>query len=455
MVTKMAISKITERRSEAKKTLNYVYRGDGHEHEINLIQHIGGNIFASNPIIFNEFGLAIDAEIEEMDKEFEQQAAQHKGKGEKLFKHYIISLAHNESLEAHEWFEHINDDYLPALGYDDSCRWTACIHNDKDHQHLHIFTCLVKDGGSLVKTHNDAHAGFESMRRLEDKYELQRLDSPQDNWGVHLHQRELKATLGDRDEALSKNWRAIINARFKAIEEESNGKLPSTMSSLVLALAKKNVEVKVRQDDKGNICGISYKADSGPFLSGSKVKKTRLTFKNLQTKEGVCYVPARDNAALGAATLSETFRVSININFQQAKRLINQKASHRVRVRKENRANRENRENRENTAWIDLTFCRTQNERSTLIAIAYIMKFLQDLFDILNNSERMHLTSLRNKCEYYDNKYCTNHLVYNPKKEVVYNLDDIDIDNKIIKDCSYLIDSADSVNNDNDITMTI
>jgi len=364
----MAVHKVTAQRATAAPTLEYIYRGKGHEHDVNLIKHIGGNVFAQDPIERNEFGLPQNVDVTELAKEFEEQAELHKESGRKLFKHYIISLAPGESLEPHQWFEHINNDYLPALGYDNSCKWIACQHDDKQHSHVHIFTCMTKADGELVKSTDDVMLGFDSMRRLENKYDLQKLESPDENWGKHFSKGELKH-YGSRKDAKSSDWGSIIRARFNQIETEHDGKLPNTMTKLVVALANKGIEVKARQDDEGKIIGLSFKADGGPYLAASKIKKSRLTFPNLQKKEGVSYVPERDNAAFGIGNNALNLNVSIQITEHEFK-MIKVLKPKKIRVRR--------RKNGKLSAGIG--FCRDKRARQIMIMTQAIMEILKALF---------------------------------------------------------------------------
>ncbi|MBA6303469.1 relaxase/mobilization nuclease domain-containing protein [Colwellia sp. MB02u-14] len=363
----MTVHKVTARRAKAAPTLSYIYRGEGHEHDVNLIKHIGGNVFTQDPIERNKFGLPENIDVSELAKEFEEQADLHKSKGRKLFKHYIISLAPGEQLEPHQWFEHINSDYLPALGYDNSCKWIACQHDDKEHSHVHIFTCMVKGDGELVKTQNDVMLGFDSIRRLENKYNLQKLESPDQNWGKHFSKGELKH-YGSRKEAESSDWGAIIRARFNQIQTENGGKLPNTMTKLVLALANKGIEVKARLDDEGKIIGLSFKADDGAWLAASRIKKSRLTFPNLQRKEGVSYVPERDNAAFGIGNNELKLSISVDITEVQFAKIKVFKA--KVKVRKRSNAK----------LSAGFTFCSSKQAYQIMIMSQTIMELLKALF---------------------------------------------------------------------------
>jgi hypothetical protein len=390
----MAVHKVTARRATAAPTLKYIYRGEGHEHDVNLIKHIGGNIFSPDPIQRDELGLPNSVNIEQLAQEFEEQAKQHKGSGEKLFKHYIISLAPSESLEPHEWFEHINNDYLHSLGYDQSCKWVACQHDDKDHSHVHVFTCLTKSDGELVKTQNDVMLGFESMRRLESKYNLQALENPPDNWGKHFTKKEMKGC-DSREEVKNNDWAARIRARFNAIESENGGKLPNTMTKLIVALANKGVEVKARQNEEGNITGLSYKADDGPWIAGSRVKASRLTFQNLQVKEGVNYSSERDNPAFGIGNNMMKFNAAVQITNKQYKRIKVLKPNLRVFRRNKKRY---------------ASFCFYDSARARQMAqmVDLVMDILKTLFENLTGIDSdQELVFCYTLDEVFEYEYCS------------------------------------------------
>ncbi|MEE1672858.1 relaxase/mobilization nuclease domain-containing protein [Agarivorans aestuarii] len=412
----MSVFKATIRRSKAEPTLVYMYRGDKHEHEINLIRHIGGNIFSPDPIIRDDItGLPLEVDLEMMIKEFEFHADLHDGKGEKLYKHYIVSLAPGETLEDHEWLEHIQQDLMPSLGYDESTKYVICRHSDRDNEHCHIFACLVKGDGSLVKTNNDVFKGLESMRRLEKKYGLRELESPENNWGHHYSKAKMKGANSDRELAIKRDDAAIIRARFKAIESQNGGKLPGTMTKMVFALARRGVDVKCRQDDNGNIIGISYSADGGSFISGSKVKATRLSFKNLQLKERVSYVPELDNTALlGEWKDAKEFTIQLQITASQFKRIKAKRPPNRAYKIKNRDWNR---------YYVDLSFCRSNYERDLALLFAEIVKLFDVLFGSLSDADFNFMMRLEHQRQWEAYKAELAE-IYEPAQEKVYDAED-------------------------------
>ena len=85
-------------------------------------------MFSNSPLTISN-GKIVDVNVEDIVQEFEIQAEQHRGKGELLFKHYIISLKsedkdedgnvifERESLEPYQWLKMTNE-YMEALCYD-------------------------------------------------------------------------------------------------------------------------------------------------------------------------------------------------------------------------------------------------------------------------------------------------------------------------------------------------
>lgn len=241
----------------------------------------------------------------DLNDEFEAAASFHNGKGEKLFGHYIISLAPGETLTPEQWQDVITE-YMDALGYDEFTKFCGFVHNETQNQHCHILTCRVKmeKGGPLVDDSNDYEKGMACMRRLEKKYGLQIVANPEQGWGKEIKKEEFKYLGGDRETALKaqlegpkKDWAAVIRARVKATWNDAK---PRDMAELVHNLKARGVDIKIRTNKQGEPEGISYKAHgSDVWISGSKVMPKRLTWQNLIKREGIKYSPVKHNAALG------------------------------------------------------------------------------------------------------------------------------------------------------------
>jgi hypothetical protein len=264
----MATHNPKESRPTCESTLAYMYRGENHEHAIGTIAHLGGNLLSPNPIRETSAGVEINLDL--IIQELNTQATLHKGKGEDLFKHYVVSLARGEQLKDYQWLEFITS-YMHALGYDNSTKWTAVEHKDTDCNHVHILACRVKNDkyGSLVSTYKDYELGWPVMREYEKKFGIRQIENPDESFSLNKSKQQLRyeakhGPIVILDEAAS------IRAAFKKLYSE-NGK-PVNMRALVLGLSKCGVAVKVSSNNENEICGISYrlKSGSGKWISGSK-----------------------------------------------------------------------------------------------------------------------------------------------------------------------------------------
>ncbi len=291
------IHKILDFYRDFTARLNYVYRGEGHEHDLRNVAHIGGNILSSDPIARNEIGEVINVDVTELDRELTAQAIMHRGRGELFCSHYIISLAPGETLTTGQW-KLLVEKYMDAMGYDDSTKFTAALHFDSNTEHCHIVACRVKniENYPLVKDSNDYELGLSTIREFEIKYGLRQLQNPDENWGRNFSKEEIKAGVSRvaADEDV-KDDAILIRRKFDDIWKKGK---PGTITELVEQLAIRGVSVQVKTSSNGSIYGINYRIREA-WISGSNIKKSRVTWNKLLHKEGISYESWRDNVALG------------------------------------------------------------------------------------------------------------------------------------------------------------
>ena len=354
-----------------------MYRGDGHEHSLNGFNgqpgviHIGGNIFSDNPISYDENNELI-VDTSDMEAEFEL-AAQNNKTATKKFKHYVISIEKSAQLNESQWLE-VATDYLAALGFDFSHKWTACIHNDSEGecQHIHILASLVSmmPNQNLVSTSNDYAKGWPIMRKWEERLGLQQLVSPgsEEDFGFNFTKNQIKGH-GSRQACIGNDWGAIIRARIKNLYQKE-GK-PKTIRDFALGLAKRNVKLQAVKSEDGKIRGLNYQVlnfkkngeviDS-PLLGGSSIKSSRFTWAKLIQKEGMNYSPDRDNPYIGLAPAPSSLTMCVNLNRKQIR------AVKMLGIRMQPKTN-----------YIDLTFCNTNREKQLAIMIAKLMEVIEEL----------------------------------------------------------------------------
>ncbi|MCC4272189.1 relaxase/mobilization nuclease domain-containing protein [Marinobacter nauticus] len=303
--------KLTYRNSSGK-TLRYIYRGDGHEHEVIDIYHVASQSFAKDPIVRGADGLPVEIDTDLLESELDSLADKNQ-RSDLRFAHYIISLPENEKLPTAQW-EQVVRYYLAALGYDDQSKWTAVLHNDTDNQHVHILACRVVNnpefGYRLISDSNDHDKGMAAMRDLERFFGLKVTPSPAETWGVDLGVAAYKG-LQKRDASFvtDDSWINRIRPRLAYAVERSRG---SSFSSFLQNCRRNGVDPIVKMNPDGYPVGISYGFE-GRYLSGSKIKSTRLTLPALtgqkycsqqkrmmptgRSSEGIIYDHIRDYPA--------------------------------------------------------------------------------------------------------------------------------------------------------------
>lgn len=288
------ISKIKEFIPTFRNRLIYEFAARAQDGEKRKhIEFVGGNLVSPNPFYeFMEDGeRKVFVDVEPIIQEFEGYTSLYSGDSDRLCGHYILSLAVGETLSRDEWAESIKG-YMSDLGYEDTSKYVAVIHRDTDKEHAHIVSSrvrLVQDGRSshfeLVRDSNDRFKGMDSARKIESQFSL--VTPKSDGWSKEVTENSNP----DKDHA------HIIRGISKEIFKSPNR--PRTVSQLVDRFAEKGIQIRVR-DKNGLVEGISYRLASkdGRWITGSTIMSTKLTWQALQ-RNGVSYIPSRDNAKLG------------------------------------------------------------------------------------------------------------------------------------------------------------
>ncbi|SNB59303.1 Relaxase/Mobilisation nuclease domain-containing protein [Marinobacter sp. es.042] len=334
------IHKKKEFSHDAFNRLNYAAGGKGHEHKINGLVFVQGTMTSELKFIESDLpeqhepvrgdtstvpsGVSgnvekcgssegiVGVDFSDLQNEFEAVAGMHCGKGEKLFGHYVISLAEGESLTSDEWGRAMRE-YLSVMGYDETTKFCGFKHADSKCEHLHILTCRVqlKPGGPLVDDSNDYEKGMQAMRVLERKLGLKVVPNPHETWGVDWNKSDFKHWGGSREKVNEaensgrrSDWASVIRGRMAKILEKNK---PRNMTEFAQATKASGISIKIRTNRNDEPEGISYSVEgSGVWIAGSKVKAARLTWQNLIKREGISYDPHKHNLSLGLAPRPET-----------------------------------------------------------------------------------------------------------------------------------------------------
>lgn len=272
-----------------KNRIRYIFGCTKHDHEISSIRMISNNTMSKDPLPGVLQGN--EADLTEMIKEFDQvetlrRFAIDSEKAIKPVFHAMVSLRPGESLTTPQWRQAVTK-YMTDLGFDETNQYVAVMHQDKDHQHVHIVANRIRldDTFSMVKDSNERSISLQSVSGIEDRFNLSKAPKPKDTWGVSITHAELQASIRDNDLPLKHKMIAKIAGAIERTQA-TNG----DMFDFVRSLRKQKVYINLTLNDEGQPKGISFEFD-GKHISGRQLKRSRLTWHKLTTQEGINYDP--------------------------------------------------------------------------------------------------------------------------------------------------------------------
>ena len=257
-------------------------------------RHIGGQISSSDPFQYGEDCKPRHVNIDELASELDIQVTKYRGlgSGKNLIQHYVVSLAPGEKLTDKEWRKVVKK-FMDELGYGNDTIYTACVHTEKDHEHAHIVACRVRHNGKLVPNKNDYAKAVSASRKIEKEFGLKITANPDQTMGVEPTRTEIEL---DKKgiKSLDDDPAVIIRKRIDTVFDAKKAMTQMTMSDFVNLLKEQGVQVKVKLNKEEQPIGINYSLDGNIWISGSKIKKTRTTWKALLATEMIDYKPFRD-----------------------------------------------------------------------------------------------------------------------------------------------------------------
>lgn len=272
-----------------KNRIRYIFGCTKHDHEISGIRTISHNTMSRDPLPGVLQGN--ESDLAEMIKEFDQvetlrRFAIDSDKAIKPVFHAMLSLRPGESLTTPQWRQAVTK-YMTDLGFDESNQYVAVMHQDKDHQHVHIVANRIRldDTFSMVKDSNERSISLESVSGIEDRFNLSKAPKPKDTWGVSISHAELQASIRDGDLPLKHKMIAKIAGAIEATND-----VDGDMFTFTRLLRKQKVYINLTLNEDGQPKGISFEFD-GKHISGRQLKRSRLTWHKLTTQEGINYDP--------------------------------------------------------------------------------------------------------------------------------------------------------------------
>lgn len=272
-----------------KNRIRYIFGCTKHDHSISGIRTISFNTMSTDPLPGVLQGN--ESDLSEMIREFDQVETLRRFTidSEKAIKpvfHAMLSLRPGESLTTPQWRQAVTK-YMTDLGFDESNQYVAVMHQDKDHQHVHIVANRIRlnDDFSMVKDSNERSVSLDSVSGIEDRFGLTKAPKPKDTWGVSITHAELQASIRDCDLPLKHKMIAKIAGAI-----EATNAVDGDMFTFTRLLRKQGVYINLTLNDEGHPKGISFEFD-GKQISGRQLKRSRLTWHKLTTQEGINYDP--------------------------------------------------------------------------------------------------------------------------------------------------------------------
>lgn len=272
-----------------KGRIRYIFGCTKHDHEISGIRTISHNTMSKDPLPGVLQGN--EADLTEMIKEFDQVETLRRfsidsDKPIKPVFHAMLSLRPGESLTTSQWRTAVQT-YMTDLGFDETNQFVAVMHQDKDHQHVHIVANRIRldDTFGMVKDSNERSVSLDSVSGIEDRFGLTKAPRPKDTWGVSITHAELQASIRDNDLPLKHKMIAKIAGAIEATNQAQGD-----MFTFTRLLRKQKVYINLTLNDEGQPKGISFEFD-GKHISGRQLKRSRLTWHKLTTQEGIHYAP--------------------------------------------------------------------------------------------------------------------------------------------------------------------
>ncbi len=271
------ISKITKGES-FKGLLNYLFSKPGAE-------LIGGNILGETA-----YDLAV---------QFEESSLK-SARVQKPVGHFSLSVPSTDKLTQVDWLD-IASNYMKEMGYD--CNKYAVVHHtDRDHDHIHIAACRVREDTGKCTEHDWDYRKSEAVvKKLELDYNLTPSPSSQDK-------ERRSPTTGER-RLLARTGEDSVRVKLQDTIDSLTAVHP-TMPELIDLLKDQGIDVQVKETKTGSM-GISYELD-GVAFSGTHLGRA-YTFNGLQKYRGVEYDPERDDSAIATASSRTPVLTSQNL----------------------------------------------------------------------------------------------------------------------------------------------
>lgn len=209
---------------------------------------IGGNMEGTTP--------------QELTIEFEQ-IRQRNERIQRPVYHCALSLSPGESFTDDTWRD-ISAKYLKAMGFSRN-QYVLVRHTDTEHhEHVHIVANRVRRNGEAVTDSWDFRRSEAILRQLEQEYALTSVVPTWERDRSSPTRRELEQERKTAKPSVRKRLQQLIDRAL------SDDHLVTNLEQLTDRLAESGVSVRLRQNQKTQLQGISFELD-GIAIAGSKL----------------------------------------------------------------------------------------------------------------------------------------------------------------------------------------
>ncbi|MBA2675552.1 relaxase/mobilization nuclease domain-containing protein [Ramlibacter sp.] len=95
----------------------------------------------------------------------------------KAVAHLMLSPAPDDPPLTDEQWQAIAEHYIGAIGFSNA-PWVAVVHQDTDHQHMHLMACRIGFDGKTISDANDFRKSEAVVRQIEAQFGLAAVPSP-------------------------------------------------------------------------------------------------------------------------------------------------------------------------------------------------------------------------------------------------------------------------------------
>jgi hypothetical protein len=177
--------------------------------------------------------------------------------------HCSLNLPSTEGRKSQDWWETVAGEFLTEMGLNPACAgWVAVLHEDKEHQHIHLAVCRVLPDGRLWDRAHDVRRAIAACQVLEQRHELQVHDRSRP---ARRNATGAELQLKSKGKIMSREH--IQNSVDKILADHPKG---LTLTQLQAELARQRIEMRASVTQKGRLQGFSYKFDDVAW-PGSKL----------------------------------------------------------------------------------------------------------------------------------------------------------------------------------------